>query len=85
MMKTAQCYPNSDSCPPGTTLVTDTPHREYDKCAEMVVGVIPMVHIISKDHEGQCPDGYDMTKDAKKCVRAGEVDCDDNSNSPLCT
>ena len=36
--ETAQCYPNSEPCPSGT-LVTDIPHREYDKCAEMVVGV----------------------------------------------
>jgi hypothetical protein len=61
-------------------LVTDIPNREYDKCAKMV-------YVISKDPvEGKCPDGYDMTKDAEKCVRAQEVDCDDdNSNSPLCT
>ena len=36
--ETAQCYPNSKPCPEGTTLVP-----------EMVVGVLPMVGVISKN------------------------------------
>jgi hypothetical protein len=38
--ETAQCYPNSETCPRGATLI---PHGEYDRCAEMVVGIIPMI------------------------------------------
>lgn len=52
----------------------------------MVVGVIPMVGVISKDPvEGQCPDGYDITKDAKKCVRAQDADCNNEPGSSICT
>ena len=46
------------------------------------LGVIPMIGVISKDPvDGECVQGYELTKDAKKCMRAQEVDC----NSPLCT
>lgn len=41
-----------------------------------------MIGVISKDPvDGECVQGYELTKDAKKCMRAQEVDC----NSPLCT
>lgn len=81
--ETAQCYPNSKPCPEGTTLV---PRGGYDGCAEMVVGVLPLVGVISKDPvNGECIQGYDLTKDAKKCVRAQEVDCNSEPDSSLCT
>ena len=74
-VETAQCYPTMlELCLRGSALV---PHGEYDSCAKMVVGVIPMIGIFSKDPvDGELRDqGYELTKDAKKCVRAQEVDC----------
>ena len=57
--ETAQCYPNSEPCPRGATLV---PHGEYDRCTEMVVGVIPILVVISKDIvDGECVQGYELT------------------------
>lgn len=38
--------------------------------------------ILSIDDE-TCPDGYDITKDGLDCVRAEEVDCNEDPDSTL--
>lgn len=50
----------------------------------MVVGVLLMVGVISKDPvNGECIQVDDLTEDAKKCVRAHEVDCNNEPDSSL--
>ena len=42
--------------------------------------------IISVEPQNEtCPEGYDITKDGQHCVRAQEVDCNRDPDSPLCT
>ena len=42
--------------------------------------------IISVESQNEtCPEGYDITKDGQHCVRAQEVDCNRDPDSPVCT